>query len=162
MDDLEALGVVAILVGLLVVVGLAFGGPIKLVNQISQPADYHQIARQDAVNAGIDPNLFEKQINQESGFNPDAVSQVGAIGIAQIMPSTAAGWNVDPHDPVASLQAAANAMASYQRSYGSYSMALAAYNAGTGTVNDAISRCGSSWKGCLPGETQTYIDVIVG
>ena len=75
--------------------------------------DYHQVARQDALNVGIDPNLFERQIQTESGFNPNAVSQAGAIGIAQMMPETAAGWNVDPHDPVASLSAAAAAMAHY-------------------------------------------------
>jgi soluble lytic murein transglycosylase-like protein len=51
--------------------------------------DYHKLARQDATNAGINPDLFERQINQESGFNPDAVSPAGAIGISQIMPSTA-------------------------------------------------------------------------
>ena len=162
MDDLEAIGVVAILIGLLVVVGLGFGGPIKQIGQSNQPTDYHQIARQDAVNVGIDPNLFERQIDQESGFNPDAVSQAGAIGISQIMPSTADGWGVDPHDPVASLKAAADHMAVYQREYGNYPMALAAYNAGPGTLSDATSRCGSSWRGCLPSETQAYINAIWG
>src|SRR5207302_1257091 len=83
----------------------------------------HAIARQDAIDNGLNPDLFERQINQESGWNPNAVSQMGAIGIAQIMPRTAAGWNVDPHDPVASLSAAAKAMAWYQNHYGSYEKA---------------------------------------
>ena len=162
MNDLEALGIVAILIGLLVVVGLGFGTPIKQPDQLNQPLSYHQIARQDAVNAGIDPDIFERQINQESGFNPDAVSSVGAIGIAQIMPGTASAWNVDPHDPIASLQAAANAMVRYYNAYHSYPMALAAYNAGTGALNTAIANCGLNWETCVPIETQGYIASIMG
>ncbi len=72
--------------------------------------DYHQLARQDATNEGISADLFVTQIQVESGFNPNAVSPAGAIGIAQIMQSTADGWHIDPHDPVASLSAAAAAI----------------------------------------------------
>jgi soluble lytic murein transglycosylase-like protein len=162
MNDLEAIGFVAILIGLLVVVGLGFS-PIKSSQPLTNQAlDYHQIARQDALNAGINPDIFERQINQESGFNPSAVSQAGAIGIAQIMPSTAQGWNVDPHDPVASLQAAANAMASYLHTYGSYDKALACYNAGCSALDTALARCGPNWETCVPSETQGYIAAIVG
>ena len=158
MDDLEALGIVAILIGLLVVVGLGFGSPIKS----SQPLNYHQIARQDAINAGIDPDLFERQINQESGFNPFAISRAGAIGIAQFEPSTAQGLGIDPHDPIQSLQGAAQLMASYYHTYHSYPMALAAYNAGTGALNTAIANCGLNWETCVPIETQGYIASIMG
>lgn len=123
--------------------------------------DYHQVARQDASNVGIDPNLFERQINQESEFNPNAVSQAGAVGIAQIMPETAAGWNVDPHDPVASLSAAAAAMARYYTTYQSYPKALAAYNAGTSRLDTALAQCGTRWETCIPSETQRYIQAIM-
>jgi soluble lytic murein transglycosylase-like protein len=125
-------------------------------------SDYHQLAWQDAINAGISADLFERQINQESGFNPNAVSPAGAIGIAQIMPSTAAGWNVDPHDPVASLASAASAMAQYQTRYQSYAKALAAYNCGTATLDTAIARYGDNWIIGLPTETQNYIHAIMG
>jgi soluble lytic murein transglycosylase-like protein len=124
--------------------------------------DYHKLARQDATNNGINPDLFERQINQESGFNPNVVSSAGAIGIAQIMPSTAAGWNVDPHDPVASLASAASAMAQYQTRYQSYAKALAAYNCGTATLDTAIARYGDNWMIGLPAETQNYIHAIMG
>lgn len=144
MNDLEAFALVAILLGLIVVVGMSMGGPMKS----SQPIDYYQIARQDAARAGIDPNLFERQINQESGFNPNAISQAGAIGIAQIMPSTAGGWKVNPHDPVASLSAAAKAMAWYVNHYGNYDKALACYNAGCGALDIALAQCGTSWRLC--------------
>ena len=124
--------------------------------------DYHQLARQDATNAGISPDYFERQINQESGFNPSVVSPAGAIGIAQIMPSTARGWGIDPHNPVASLSAAASAMALYYTTYQSYPKALAAYNCGTATLNASIARYGSNWEIGLPGETQRYITAIMG
>ena len=126
----------------------------------STTSDYHTLAYQDALQAGIPADKFIKQIDIESGFNPDATSSVGAIGIAQFMPSTASGLGIDPHDPVASLSAAAQLMARYNAQYRDYRMALAAYNAGTGTLQWAINNCGYYYW-CLPGETQNYIHEIM-
>lgn len=128
----------------------------------SQPSDYHSLAYQDAINAGIDPTLYQRQINEESGFNPSAVSSEGAIGIAQIMPATAQSWDVNPWDPVASLSVAANHMAWYQGHYGSFAKALACYNAGTAALDSAMARYGASWQIGLPAETQRYIMAIIG
>jgi len=124
--------------------------------------DYRTLARQDAQAHGIPADLYERQINQESGFNPNAVSPSGAIGIAQIMPDTAKGWGVDPHDPVASLNVAADHMSWYQSKYGSFDKALACYNAGTDALEKAIARYGSNWRIGLPAETQRYITAIMG
>jgi Transglycosylase SLT domain len=125
-------------------------------------SSYVTLARQDAAAAGIDPDQFVRQINEESGFNPTIVSPTGAIGIAQIMPETAKGWNVNPWNPTDSLKAAAVHMAAYARAYGgNQAMALAAYNAGTGGVENAIRACGTNWQACLPQETQAYIRVIL-
>lgn len=123
--------------------------------------DYPSIAYQDAISAGIDPTLYQRQINQESGWNPNAVSNAGAIGIAQIIPSTASQWNVNPWDPVASLQAAAQHMAEYQSRYGSFAKALAAYNAGPGGLEYAMQNCADYYQ-CLPSETRAYISNITG
>lgn len=126
-------------------------------------SQYVAIAQQDAVAAGISPDYFVRQIYQESGFNPNAYSPAGAIGIAQFIPSTAAGLGINPYDPVQALRGAANLMGSYARQYGGdYAKALAAYNAGGGTVNYAVNACGTSWLSCLPGETRNYIHVIMG
>lgn len=114
-------------------------------------ADYRAAARRAAARYGLDPNVFVRQINQESGFNPSARSPKGATGIAQIMPDTAKGWGVDPTDPIASLNAAAKNMAKYVKEYGSYRNALVAYNAGPGYVGKA-----------LPAETVNYIKTILG
>ncbi|HEV2471319.1 MAG TPA: lytic transglycosylase domain-containing protein, partial [Chthonomonadales bacterium] len=127
-------------------------------------SQYIAIAQQDATNAGISPTYFVRQINQESGFNPNAVSPAGAEGIAQFEPGTAAGLGIDPWNPVQSLQAAAHLMANYSSNYGgNYAMALAAYNGGPGTVTYAVNTCGASnWLNCLPYETRHYIYVIMG
>jgi Transglycosylase SLT domain len=126
-------------------------------------SQYVAIAQQDAVDAGISPDYFERQINLESGFNPNAYSGSGAEGIAQFMPSTARGLGIDPWDPIQALRAAANLMAGYSQQYGgNYAMALAAYNGGSGTVQYAINACGSNWMNCLPAQSRNYIRVIMG
>jgi soluble lytic murein transglycosylase-like protein len=91
---------------------------------------------------GLRPELFVAQIHHESGFNPHARSKAGAQGVAQIMPSTARKWHVDPHNPIAALHAAARNMAAYIRTYRraghdqptAEKLGLAAYNAGPGAV----------------------------
>lgn len=124
---------------------------------------YHLIAQAAAERHGLDPDMFVRQIRQESGFNPDVVSPAGARGIAQIMPATAKGWGVDPMDPVASLEAAARNMASYIKTYmkqgkdlaTSQALALAAYNAGPVNV--------AKYGGVPPfAETQNYVKRIMG
>ena len=145
-------------------------GPQKAKNASVVPSakssthaiNYRSLARQDAIEAGINPDLFERQIEDESGFNPSVVSPAGAVGIAQFMPSTAAGMGVNPNDPVDALKGAARLMASYVHRFGSYEMALAAYNAGPGALQSAINRCGMSWLSCLPRETQSYVAYVVG
>ncbi|HYW88830.1 MAG TPA: transglycosylase SLT domain-containing protein, partial [Chloroflexota bacterium] len=118
--------------------------------------DLRAYARQAASRAGIDPDIFSAQIQQESGFNPQARSGAGALGIAQFMPGTAAGLNVDPTDPYAALDAAAQMDARSLKQYGGdWSKTLAAYNAGPGAV--------AQYDGVPPyKETQTYVSTILG
>lgn len=124
---------------------------------------YWNIAWKAAVSAGIDPNLFERQIKQESGFNPWAVSPAGAEGIAQFMPATAASMGVNPWDPVSALYGAARLMAQNRAMFGgNYAMALAAYNAGPGAVRYAINMGGNNWYYYLPNETRNYVSIIMG
>lgn len=120
------------------------------------------IAQQDATNAGINPTYFVRQINLESGFNPNAVSPGGAEGIAQFEPATAAGLGIDPFNPVQALQAAAQMMARYYHKYGDYAKALAAYNAGPANLQNAENACGANWLSCMPAETQHYVATIMG
>ena len=120
------------------------------------------LAGQDATNAGISPVYFVRQITLESGFNPNAVSPSGAEGIAQFEPSTAAGLGIDPFNPTQALKAAAQMMARYSSQYGGYDKALAAYNAGPATLQNAENSCGAKWLSCMPAQTQNYVSVIMG
>ena len=124
--------------------------------------DYAGLAASYARKYGIDPEIFVRQMVQESGLNPDAVSPAGALGIAQIMPKTAKdpGYGVapvsDPTDPEESLRFGAEYMrAMLDRYEGDYGKALAAYNAGPGAVDKA---------GGVPPyrETQNYVSTILG
>ncbi len=97
--------------------------------------DFRKLALREARRAGIRrPMLFVRQMAAESGMQPCARSYAGAIGIAQIMPATARSWGVDPWIPADALRAAARNMARYEKQLGSYRLALAAYNAGPGAV----------------------------
>lgn len=125
---------------------------------------YQQLATSYAAQLGLNPAIFTAQIQQESGFNPNAVSSAGAIGIAQFMPATAAGLNppLNPRDPVASLKAAAQYDANNLQTYnGDYAKMLAAYNAGNGAVNTAVAAHGSNWLSYMPTETQNYVKAIM-
>jgi membrane-bound lytic murein transglycosylase D len=106
----------------------------------------------------------------ESGFSTKARSRAGAVGMWQFMRPTARqyGLRVDRkedqrQDVVLSTIAAARHLLDLYTEYGCWYLALAAYNAGTGTVNRAIMRAGSSdyWtilrKGRIPRETMRYV-----
>lgn len=117
--------------------------------------DFRKLAFRAAKDAGIrKPILFVRQIAAESGMQPCARSGAGAIGIAQIMPSTAKSWHVDPWIPHDALRVAAQQMARYEKQLGSYRLALAAYNAGPGAVQ--------AYGGVPPyAETRAYIAKIM-
>jgi soluble lytic murein transglycosylase-like protein len=136
--------------------------PVTSVNSssTSSGSDYRTMAYQDAIDAGIPPDKFVKQIQVESGFNPSAVSSEGAIGIAQFMPTTSSGLGIDPWNPTQSLQGAARLMARFQAQYGDYQHSLAAYNCGSGCLASAMRDC-SYYYWCLPRQTEHYIDMIM-
>ncbi|BCL78459.1 lytic transglycosylase domain-containing protein [Ktedonobacteria bacterium brp13] len=130
---------------------------------VTQSSGYYQnMAVQAAENAGINPTYFTRQIQLESNFNPNAQSGAGAIGIAQFMPGTAASIGVNPYNPQASLNGAAQLMARLSHEFGGdYSKALAAYNTGEGTVINAEQRGGTQWLSEMPAGTQNYIHTIM-
>ncbi len=127
----------------------------------SSKAGLIALARADALAAGIPPDLFVKQINQESGFQTHETSSTGAQGIAQFEPGTAAGLGINPWNPHSALMGAAQLMARYDQKYGDYAKALAAYNGGSGNVEAAIANCGAAWLSCEPAQTQAYVQKIM-
>jgi soluble lytic murein transglycosylase-like protein len=125
--------------------------------------DYRVLARQAALQSDIPTQYFVNQIEVASNFDPNAIGPDGEIGIAQWMPDTARGLGINPHNPVQSLQGAAQMMGRYYQTYGKdYAKALAAYNTGSGTVNGAIAGCGGLWERCIPPSTVRYIHAVMG
>ncbi|HEX5129608.1 MAG TPA: lytic transglycosylase domain-containing protein, partial [Usitatibacter sp.] len=107
---------------------------------------------------GIPHNMLARLLYQESRYRDDIISgatasSAGALGIAQIVPRWHPG--VDPLDPFASIDYAAKYLSSLYRQFGSWQLALAAYNWGPGNL---------SAKGfdAAPSETRAYVAEITG
>jgi soluble lytic murein transglycosylase-like protein len=121
----------------------------------ARSSQYYSAARTAARRHGIPEDLFLRLVQQESGWNSGAVSHKGAIGLAQLMPSTARDLRVDPHDPHENLDGGARYLRLQYDAFRDWRLALAAYNAGP----EAVSRHG----GIPPyRETQNYVRVILG
>ena len=102
---------------------------------------------QSAAEHGVPANLLSSLLEVESGYNPDAKSGAGAVGIAQFMPSTAEEIGIDPMDPQQAIDGAAIYLRQKYDKYGDWHKALEAYNGGDGNVGK--------------GETMAYADKVL-
>ena len=120
------------------------------------PAPYAARIHELAARFDLSPALLEAVVWQESRWRADAVSPVGARGLAQLMPGTAREMGVDPEDPFANLEGGARYLRQQlDRFDGDVEKALAAYNAGPGRVMAANG---------IPAirETQNYVASVMG
>ncbi len=116
---------------------------------------YLAMARAAARQHGVPEDLFFRLVQQESGWNPNARSHKGALGLAQLMPQTARALGVDPYNVQQNLEGGARYLATQYRKFGNWPHALAAYNAGPGAVE--------RYNGIPPyKETQNYVRIIWG
>lgn len=121
----------------------------------SYKGEYLEAARAAASRHGVPEDMFLRLVQQESGWNPSAVSVKGATGLAQLMPGTAARLGVDPTDPHQNLDGGARYLRMMYEKFGNWRLALAAYNAGP----EAVARHG----GVPPyAETTAYVRSILG
>ncbi len=144
-------------------VGLLIGGAAVWVRQWRPPERAEpyltEIAKAERTQ-GLPRDLLARLLYQESRYRTDIISGkvasgAGALGIAQIVPK----WhpNVDPLDPVASIHYAARYLKSLKDRFGSWRLALAAYNWGPGNISKYASQP-ERW----PEETQKYVADILG
>ena len=117
---------------------------------------YAGLIDQAAAQNGLEPAVLHGLIEQESGFDPNATSSAGALGLTQLMPGTAASLGVtEPLNPAQSIQGGARYLGGLVRQFdGNTSDALAAYNAGPGAVEQ--------YGGIPPyAETQQYVTRVL-
>jgi hypothetical protein len=104
-----------------------------------------------AKSLGLDPAIALAIAQQESGFNPGAKSNKGALGLFQLMPGTAAGMGVDPKDPNQNIRGGIGYLLQLYRKYKDWTKAFIAYNEGPGTFD----------KGIIYPSAQNYADEAI-
>ncbi|MFA4794506.1 lytic transglycosylase domain-containing protein [Leptospira kirschneri] len=113
-----------------------------------------KIIRQESEKNNLDPRLVQSVIKAESDFKTDAVSPKGAIGLMQLMPSTANLLGVeDPFDPAENVAGGTKFLSDLLNKYKNLDHALAAYNAGSNAVD--------RYAGIPPyKETRNYVEKV--
>lgn len=116
---------------------------------------FDNIIREAAQAMNVDHGLVKAIIHTESGFNPKARSKPGAQGLMQLMPATAAMYDVmDAYDPAENIRAGTRHIKYLINRYKDLELALAAYNAGEGNVK--------KYGGIPPfAETQDYVKRVL-
>lgn len=129
--------------------------PVVRFSERGKPKSIDEIVAEIAEKFDIDAGLVKAIIKAESNCNPSAVSPKGAQGLMQLMPSTAKDLNVSrPFDPRENIIGGVKYIKGLMASYGDLRLALAAYNAGPGTVQ--------KYAGIPPyRETMNYVKKVI-
>ena len=140
------------------------------------PRDYAELITQSASENSIDENMLFALVKTESGFRPDATSNVGARGLCQIMKDTfewvrgkmgdSSAVYDDMYNPKANVRYGAFLLATLYREFGSYEVALAAYHAGRGAVagwlaDETYSPDGKTLEHIPIDDTEHYVDKVM-
>lgn len=135
---------------------LSVGAKLKTSNNVKTKSEIMDLIDKTCQKYDVDSKLVKALVKQESGFNPDAKSKAGALGLMQLMPQTAMGLGVnDPMNPEENIDGGVRYFKQMlDRFNGNKILALAAYNAGPNAV--------SKYNGIPPyKETQNYVKSIL-
>jgi membrane-bound lytic murein transglycosylase D len=148
-------------------------GRSTLEGALARSGQYHDMISRVLKEEGVPQDLIYLA-QAESGFRPLALSRAGARGMWQFMSSRAKGyglertwWVDDRQDPEKATRAAARHLKDLYNQFGDWYLAMAAYNSGPGTVQNAVKRTGYAdfWelyrRNVLPKETRNYVPIIV-
>ncbi|MBQ3443926.1 MAG: lytic transglycosylase domain-containing protein [Selenomonadaceae bacterium] len=129
--------------------------PAHVESPVEAASSVEDLIAQKAFEYGVDPQLVRAIAIAESDMNQDEISPVGAIGVMQLMPETAAGLGVDPYDTNENVDGGTRYLKQMLDTFdGNVPLAVAAYNAGPG----AVKRYG----GIPPySETQNYVGRVM-
>ena len=141
MNKFKTIGVFIILI----ILATLILSSVRLFEKIEYPKKYDAYIAKYSAEYGVDKDLMCALIKTESGFNPEAVSKVGAIGLTQMMEDTFE-WTKkkmgdkdtqyqDLKDPETSIKYGTYLMSLHLTEYGNTEVALAAYHAGRSNVN---------------------------
>jgi len=129
----------------------------KVANWLAKSAEFDPFIEKAARSHGVRPELVRAVIVAESAFNPNAVSNRGAVGLMQLRPATAHRYGVaNAFDPEQNIKAGVHYLRDLMTRYGNnLELTLAAYNAG----EDAVERYGHS----IPpfAETRHYVPTVL-
>lgn len=135
----------------------ALGG-VPGADQVNAATPHAALFNEAGARWGIPPTVLAGIAYVESRFQNDAVSQAGAVGMMQFLPSTAASMGVNPHDPSSAIDGAARYLRTALDRFGSLDMAIGAYNIGPG----AMARAGAVNPGTQADRYVTAVRAAAG
>lgn len=133
----------------------------KVIKDNIKSTDLDGAIKEAANKYGVEEELIKAVIKQESGFNKNAVSSAGAIGLMQLMPKTADSLGVNPYDALENIDGGTKYLRGLLNSFsGNKALALAAYNGGIGRMKklgvDTVEEISK-----MPSETRNYVNKVL-
>lgn len=170
----KAVPFLLILIGVLLIAGILFGRNLtEKAEEIVYPTKYEEIVSRYASEYGVPDNLIFAVIRSESGFDPEAKSSVGAVGLMQLMPASYewVSWRLGEEtteigrsDPEINIRCGTYLLSYFYSEFSDWDLAIAAYNAGDGRVKNWLNDPEISDNGKLTDipfpETKNYLNKV--
>lgn len=165
---------VVILIGVLLILGILYGRKLtEKAEQLVYPTEYEEIVSRYAAEFEVPENLVFAVIRSESGFDPEAESNAGAVGLMQLMPASYEWvcWRLGEEttengrtDPETNIRCGTYLLSYFHSEFSDWELAIAAYNAGDGRVKNWLNDPEISENGKLKNipfpETKNYLNKV--